>query len=52
MSANEETHLKRPNYFLWTALIVGVLATIAVVKPALFTNTITDVSKFFYLKFD
>ncbi len=52
MSANEETHLKRPNYFLWTALIVGVLATIAVVKPALFTNTITDVSKFFYMKFD
>ena len=52
MSANEETQPKRPNYFLWTAPLVGALATIAVVKPTLFTNTITDVSKFFYMKFD
>ena len=52
MSANEEIQPKRPKYFLWTAFIVGILATIAVVEPALFTNTITDVSKFFYLKFD
>lgn len=49
MSANEETQPKRPNYFLWTAPLVGALATIAVVKPTLFTNTITDVSKFFYM---
>ena len=52
MSVNEETQPKRPNYFLWTAPLVGALATIAVVKPTLFTNTITDVSKFFYMKFD
>lgn len=52
MSANEETQTKRPNYFLWTAPLVSALATIAVVKPTLFTNTITDVSKFFYMKFD
>jgi len=52
MSANEEIQPNRPKYFLWTAPIAGALATIAVVKPALFTNTITDVSKFFYMKFD
>lgn len=52
MSANEETHLKRPKYFLWTAFIVGILATIAVVEPNLFTDTFTNISKFFYMKFD
>ena len=52
MSANEETQPKRPNYFLWTAFIVGILATIAVVEPNLFTDTFTNISKFFYMKFD
>lgn len=52
MSAKENPPVKRPPYFLWTALLVGLMAVTAVVKPALLTNTVADVGKFFYLKFD
>ena len=53
MSATDPTPAKkRPAYFLWTALLVGLMAATAVVNPTLLTGTIADVSKFFYLKFD
>ncbi|MDO4641104.1 MAG: BCCT family transporter [Neisseria sp.] len=53
MSAKEETPCtKRPNYFLWTSLLVGLASVTAVVNPTLLTDTISGASKFFYLKFD
>ncbi len=52
MSAQENPPVKRPNYFLWTSLLVGLMAVTAVVNPTLLTGTIAAVSKFFYLKFD
>ncbi|OSI08133.1 transmembrane transport protein BCCT family [Neisseria animaloris] len=53
MSSEKETPpVKRPAYFVWTSILVGCLAVMAVVNPALLTNSIADISKFFYLKFD
>ena len=43
---------KRPNYFLWMALLVGALSVLAVVSPTLLTGTIVAASSFFYQKFD
>ncbi|KLT73900.1 glycine/betaine ABC transporter [Neisseria arctica] len=42
----------RPNYFLYTSLIVGLMAVTALWKPTLLTGTIVAVSNFFYQKFD
>lgn len=43
---------KRINYFLWSGLIVGITAIIAVIKPALFTGSVVIASRFFYQTFD
>lgn len=43
---------KRPNYFFWTALLVGAMALTAVLRPQALTGAVTAVSAFFYLEFD
>lgn len=43
---------KRPPYFLWTALLVGIMALVAVIKPTLLTGAVSAVSAFIYAKFD
>ncbi|MCS4532740.1 BCCT family transporter [Neisseria montereyensis] len=52
MSAQETPSAKRPNYFLWTFILVGLMAVTAVADPTLLTNTIATISQFVYLKFD
>lgn len=43
---------RRPNYFLWTAALVGLMAVVAVVRPTLLTGAVVAASDFFYRKFD
>lgn len=43
---------KRPNYFLYTAPFVAVIAIVAVVWPTLLTNGIIKVTTFLFTKFD
>lgn len=43
---------RRPPYFQWMALIVGLMAATAVIDPTWLTGTIATISTFFYLKFD
>ncbi|MDO5102877.1 MAG: BCCT family transporter [Lautropia sp.] len=43
---------RRPAYFQWTALLVGLMAATAVIDPTLLTGSVANISSFFYLKFD
>ncbi|PNK61956.1 BCCT family transporter [Psychrobacter sp. FDAARGOS_221] len=43
---------KRINYFLYTAILVGIIAAIAVWKPTVLTGVIIAASNFFYQAFD
>ncbi|MDO4682298.1 MAG: BCCT family transporter [Lautropia sp.] len=45
-------HARRPAYFQWMALFVGLMAATAVFDPTWLTGTIATISSFFYLKFD
>ncbi|PSJ80685.1 BCCT family transporter [Neisseria iguanae] len=50
--SSQSSDSKRPNYFLWTALLVGAVSLVAVIHPTLLTGTIVAASDFFYRKFD
>lgn len=44
--------IKRPNYFLFTAPFVAVIAITAVIYPNLLTNSIIKMTEFLFTSFD
>ncbi|RRD91007.1 BCCT family transporter [Conchiformibius steedae] len=51
-TTDTQTVPRRPDYFKWTAALVGAMAFVAVWRPQLLTGAVQTVSEFFYLKFD